>query len=408
MYLNRTLEKLFLKYNSEYSVILLTGQRQSGKTTMLENLIKKEGKNRNYVSLDTPNLRQQALYDTENFFKLYKPPILIDEVQNVPSLFPYIKSIVDKNKKPGSFWLTGSHIFKMMENVEESLAGRVCNLHMTTLSLSEIYKYDSMPFTIDNDELINKFNNRKSNKPKNLYKDILSGSMPAIISKDISDKEKYYENYLTTYLDKDLRYISSKIEIFKFQHFVKILASFSGQVLNVNNLSLISGANVKTINNYLNILEKLGIIFYLHPYSNNLLKRTISKPKLYFYDLGLVTYLLDFENENDVKKYNQFGALFENYVISEIIKTYINEGKNPHLYFYRDIDNKEIDLIIENKDTLYPIEIKASSNPSNKIFSNFNVLKKADKKIGTTCIICNTDNISSYDKGNVVIPYWLI
>ncbi len=179
-------------------------------------------------------------------------------------------------------------------------------------------------------------------------------------------------------------------------------------MLNINNLSQISEINVKTINNYLNILERLGIIFYLHSYSNNLLKRAITKPKLYFYDLGLVTYLLDFESSNDVKKYNQFGALFENYVVSEIMKSYLNASKTPHIYFYRDIDNKEIDVILESKGVLYPIEIKSTSTPSIKSCSSFNVLNKSNKKIGTSAIICTSENISSLGENNIVVPYFLI
>ena len=408
MYYKRQLEDSFLKYSKEYKVLLLTGQRQSGKTTMLEQLIKREGIKRTYISLDTPNIRMLAKNDTENFFKIYKTPILIDEVQNVPELFPYIKSIVDKTKKNGEFWLTGSHVFKMMENVEESLAGRVCNMHMSTLSLSEIYKYSGSAFTIDKDELLKKYQERKKHNTNSVYNDIYLGSMPAIVAKEKTDKNKYYEDYITTYLDKDLRYMANKIDIFKFQSFIKILSSFTAQVLNVNNLSQMSEINVKTINNYLSILERLGIIFYLHSYSNNLLKRAINKPKLYFYDLGLVTYLLDFENSNDVRKYNQFGALFENYVISEIMKSYLNVSKTPHIYFYRDIDNKEIDVILENKGILYPIEIKSTSTPSIKACSNFNVLNKSNKKIGTSAMICTSENISSLSENNIVIPYFLI
>ena len=408
MYFTRKLEDSFLKYNKEYKVLLLTGQRQSGKTTMLEHLIKKEGKKRTYISLDTPNIRMLAKNDTENFFKIYKTPILIDEVQNVPELFPYIKSRVDKNKQNGEFWLTGSHVFKMMENVKESLAGRVCNMHMSTLSLAEIYKYSGNEFTLDKDKLLAKYQERENHKTDSIYNDIYIGSMPAIVSKEKTDKNKYYEDYVSTYLDKDLRYIANKIDIFKFQSFIKILASYTAQVLNVNNLSQISEINVKTINNYLNILERLGIIFYLHSYSNNLLKRAITKPKLYFYDLGLVTYLLDFESSNDVKKYNQFGALFENYVVSEIMKSYLNASKTPHVYFYRDIDNKEIDVILESKGTLYPIEIKSTSTPSIKVCSNFSVLNKSNKKIGTSAIICTSENFSSLGENNIVIPYFLI
>lgn len=408
MYIKRKLENTFLKYNKEYQVILLTGLRQSGKTTMLQNIIKEKKLNREIISLDTPNIRSFALNDTENFFKLHKPPILIDEVQNVPILFNYIKSIVDKNKRQGDFWLTGSHIFKLMDNVQESLAGRVCVLQMTTLSLSEIYNFESSEFLVDDNLLFDRFNKRKNFDNNNIFKDLFTGSMPAIISKEKSDKNKYYEDYVYTYLEKDVRYISSKIDSFKFTNFLRILASFAGQVLNVNKLSLLSETNVKTINNYLSLLERLGIIFYLHSYSNNLLKRAILKPKVYFNDTGLVTYLLNLEDINDLKNYNQLGSIFENYVISEIIKTYVNVGKTAKVFYYRDTDNNEIDLILENKGVFHPIEIKLNSNPSSKILSNFNVLNKANINIGKSCIICNTDNISSLGKNSIMIPYYLI
>lgn len=408
MYIKRKLENTFLKYNKEYQVILLTGLRQSGKTTMLQNIIKEKKLNREIISLDTPNIRSFALNDTENFFKLHKPPILIDEVQNVPILFNYIKSIVDKNKRQGDFWLTGSHVFKLMDNVQESLAGRVCVLQMTTLSLSEIYNFESSEFLVDDNLLFDRFNKRKNFDNNNIFKDLFTGSMPAIISKEISDKNKYYEDYVYTYLEKDVRYISSKIDSFKFTNFLRILASFAGQVINVNKLSLLSETNVKTINNYLSLLERLGIIFYLHSYSNNLLKRAILKPKIYFNDTGLVTYLLNLEDINDLKNYNQLGSIFENYVISEIIKTYVNVGKTAKVFYYRDTDNNEIDLILEHKGVFHPIEIKLNSNPSSKILSNFNVLNKANINIGKSCIICNTDNISSLGKNSIMIPYYLI
>lgn len=408
MYIKRKIEETFFKYNNEYQVMLLTGPRQSGKTTMLEKLISKENKNRTYVSLDTPNTRLFALNDTENFLKTHRPPILIDEAQNVPALFNYIKSIVDKKRHCGDFWLTGSHIFKLLDNVQESLAGRVCNLQMTTLSLSEIYNYNSDGFLIDENILIDKSKKRKGFSNDNLIQDIFQGSMPAIISKEKSDKNKYYEDYVYTYLEKDIRYISPKIDTLKFSKFLRVLASFTGQILNVNNLSLLSETNVKTTNNYLYLLERLGIIFYLHSYSNNLLKRTISKPKLYFYDTGLITYLLNCEDVNDVKNYNRLGALFENYIISEIAKTYINVGKNPRLYYYRDIDNNEIDLLLEHKQQLHPIEIKLNSNPSNKTARNFKILSKAKINVGKSCIICNSNEISVPSENSIMIPYYLI
>lgn len=408
MYIKRKIENTFLKHNKEYQVMLLTGQRQSGKSTMLEKLIETEKIDRASISFDTPNTRLLALNDTENFFKINTPPILIDEVQNVPIVFNYIKSIVDKNKHAGDFWLTGSHVFKMMDNVQESLAGRVCNLQMTTMSLSEIYNFDSDEFLINDDLLIDKYNERKSFDNNNLFNDMFVGSMPAIIAKEKSDKNKYYEDYVYTYLEKDVRYISLRIDSFKFTNFLRILASFAGQVINVNNLSLLSETNVKTINNYLAILERLGIIFYLHSYSNNLLKRTISKPKVYFYDTGLIAYLLNFEDANDMKNYNQLGSIFENYVISEIAKTYINVGKKPKLYYYRDIDNNEIDLILEHKNTLHPIEIKLNSNPSNKLEKNFKVLNKPNINLGKACVICNSDKISSISENCMMVPYYLI
>ncbi len=408
MYINRKIENVFLKYSKDYQVMLLTGLRQSGKTTMLENLIQKYKLKREIVSLDTPNIRLLALNDTDNFFKQHQPPILIDEVQNAPILFNYIKLLVDKNKKNGDFWLTGSQVFKLMDNVQESLAGRVCILQMATLSLSEIYNFKSNEFLINDEALIEKYNERKNFNNNTLLKDIFTGSMPAIISKEKKDKNKYYEDYVYTYLEKDVRYISSKIDSFKFTNFLKILASFTGQVLNVNHLSLLSETNVKTINNYLLLLERLGIIFYLHSYSNNLLKRTISKPKIYFYDTGLITYFLNFDSENDLKNYNLLGAIFENYVISEINKTYINMGKTARLYYYRDIDNNEIDLILEHKNIIHPIEIKLNSNPSNKIINNFKVLAKAKVNVGKSCIICNCNSISAPSENCLMIPYYLI
>ena len=359
-YISRNLEKVVAEVTKEYPVVLVTGPRQVGKTTMMQKLM--EGTGRSYVSLDDLNERSIAKNDPELFLQLHKPPVLIDEVQYAPELFTYIKIYVDRNHNPGDFWLTGSQVFKLMRGVQESLAGRVAVLSLTSLSQAEICNGKMEPFTVDIEALLTRAKERKPADAREIFDRIFKGSMPAIVSGKNSNSQIFYSSYLTTYIERDVKELSDAIDSLKFLNFITAAAARCSQMLNIADIARDADISQKQAKDWLGILETLGIIFYLHPYSNNLLKRLVKTPKLYFYDTGLVCYLTKWSSAETLESGAMNGAILENYVVAEIMKTYLNSGKEPFMYYYRDKDAKEIDIVLEHDGVLNPLEIKKSSN----------------------------------------------
>jgi len=405
-YIRRSLEKIVLQVTKEYPVVLLSGPRQVGKTTMLKKLM--EGTERNYVSLDDLQERELARTDPELFLQLHKPPILIDEVQYAPELFPYIKIIVDKEQKKGDFWLTGSQVFSLMRGVQESLAGRVALLSLSSLSQAEAYGGEEEMFTLNTESLLSRKKGRKLADAEEIFKRIFKGSMPAIVSEDISSPGIFYNSYLSTYIERDVKSLSDAIDSLKFLRFITALAARCSQMLNVSELARDAELNQKQVKDWLGILETLGIIFYLYPYSNNLLKRLVRTPKVYFYDTGLVAYLTKWSSPETLASGAMSGAILENYVVSEIRKTYLNQGKEAFMYYYRDKDAKEIDLVLEQDGELHPIEIKKSANPASEILRVFPVLDKPSLKRGNGAVICLKTDLSAFNKENYIVPVWMI
>ena len=405
-YISRNLEKIVLEVTKEYPVVLVTGPRQIGKTTMLQKLM--EGTDRSYVSLDDLNERNLAKTDPELFLQLHKPPVLIDEVQYAPELFTYIKLHVDKNHNPGDFWLTGSQVFKLMRGVQESLAGRVAALSLTSLTQAEICDGQMEPFTIDMEALISRSKERKQADTRDIFARIFRGSMPAIVSGQNSNSQIFYSSYLTTYIERDVKELSDAIDSLKFLHFITAVAARCGQMLNVADIARDADINQKQAKDWLGILETLGIIFYLHPYSNNLLKRLIKTPKLYFYDTGLVCYLTKWSSAETLESGAMNGAILENYVVAEIMKTYLNNGKEPFMYYYRDKDAKEIDIVLEHDGVLNPIEIKKSSNPGSELIKVFDLLDRSSIPRSKGAVICMKPELSAIDRENYIVPIWVI
>lgn len=405
-YISRNLEKVVSQVTKEYPVVLVTGPRQVGKTTMLQKLM--EGTDRKYVSLDDLNERDLAKNDPELFLQLHKPPVLIDEVQFAPELFTYIKIYVDKNHNPGDFWLTGSQVFKLMHGVQESLAGRVAVLSLTSLSQAEICGGRMEPFTIDMESLSARSKERKQADTRGIFDRIFRGSMPAIVSGQNSNSQIFYSSYLTTYIERDVKELSDAIDSLKFLHFITAVAARCGQMLNVADIARDADINLKQAKDWLGILETMGIVFYLHPYSNNLLKRLVKTPKLYFYDTGLVCYLTKWSSAETLESGAMNGAILENYVVAEIMKTYLNSGKEPFMYYYRDKDAKEIDIILEHDGVLNPIEIKKSSNPGSELVKVFALLDKASTPRSKGAVICMKPELSAIDRDNYIVPIWLI
>lgn len=405
-YIARNLEKVVLEVTKEYPVVLVTGPRQVGKTTMLQKLM--EGTDRNYVSLDDLNERNLAKTDPEMFLQLHKPPILIDEVQYAPELFVYIKIHVDKYHNAGDFWLTGSQVFKLMSGIQESLAGRVAVLSLTSLSQAEICGGEMQPFTLDIEELSARQKERTEADTGVIFDRIFRGSMPAIVSEKNSNSQIFYSSYLTTYIERDVRELSDAIDSLKFLHFITAVAARCGQILNIAEIARDADVNQKQAKSWLGVLETLGLIFYLHPYSNTMLKRLVKTPKLYFYDTGLVCYLTKWSSAETLQSGAMNVAILENYVVAEIRKTYLNCGKDPYMYYYRDKDAREIDIILEHDGVLNPIEIKKSANPGSELIKVFKLLDKSSAKRSKGAVVCMKPELSAIDRENYIIPVWMI
>ncbi len=407
-YIGRHMESRILELSKSYSAILVTGPRQAGKTTMLRSLAEKENIGRKYVTLDDLTERDMAKNDPSLFLQLHRPPVLIDEVQYAPELFTYIKIHIDEHHNPGDFWLTGSQIFCLMRGVQESLAGRVALLHMSPLSQREIIGEPCVPFTTNLDRLLAEQDQIQPVTTPELFVRLWNGSMPGLISGQTPDRNIFYSSYLSTYVERDVRDLSGSVDALKFNRFVTAVAARCSQLLNYNALAEDADIDMPTAKAWVNILETLGIIFLLHPYSNNVLKRTIKTPKVYFYDTGLVCYLTRWSSPEVAESGAMNGALLENFTVSEIMKSYQNAGLEPYLYFYRDRDAKEIDVVLEGDGKLCPLEIKKTAAPDKRLTRVFNVIDKSPLQLGTGAILCMTDHFSAFDRDNLIVPIWMI
>lgn len=409
MYIARHMEKIVMALTEQYPAIMIVGPRQVGKTTMLEHLMAQEGRGRKKVTLDDLSERELAKTDPKMFFQLHKPPLLIDEVQYAPELFPYIKMMVDEQQNPGDFWMTGSQLFKMMEGVQESLAGRVALLHLSPLSQSEILGYaDHAPFQVEFDLLAARQETRNVCDTPALFQRIYRGGMPALVTGKYDSASIFYSSYIDTYMERDVRRLSSGIDSLKFLRFLRAAAARTGQQVNYKGIADDAEIDQTTAKNWLHILEALGIIFLLQPYSNNVLKRTVSTPKLYFYDTGLVCYLTRWTSAETAMEGAMNGALLENYTVAEVVKSYQNSGLEPFLYYYRDADAKEIDLLLERDGKLFPVEIKKMATPPKKLTKVFELIDKSPLQRGTGAILCMADKLGAFDQNNLIIPISLI
>lgn len=407
MYLERTMEATLARASASFSVVMITGPRQIGKTTLLQRCSEP---NRRYVTLDDLNERSLAKNDPELFFKRNPPPILIDEVQYAPELFTYIKIISDRERKNGLFWLTGSQKFHLMKNVSESLAGRVAILDLLGLSQTEIFNHaqESQPLLPTSEWLSHARQYAKSNfSLMEIYKRIWIGSFPQVVLESKTDRDLFYASYVQTYIQRDVREITNITNETGFYNFLRAVAARTGQLLNYADLARDADINHRTVKDWLNILETSGIIYLLRPYHNNTVNRLIKTPKLYFLDTGLCSYLTRWQSIESLEAGAMSGAILETYVFTEILKSYWNNGKEAYFNFYRDKDDKEVDLIIDQNNTLYPIEVKKTAKPSTNAPSNFKFLSGLQQNIGHGMIICLTekDNPLSRDVDAVPVGY---
>ena len=401
-YYRRSIEQVINEYKEQFPILLLTGPRQVGKSTLFKELFRAEYK---YFSLDDPILKEQIVNDPRLFLKNNPEKLIIDEVQYAPSIFPYLKMKVEENRKDGMYLMTGSQAFVLMKNVSETLAGRVGILELQGISLREQFDIEfNRPF-IPNDEYIAE-REKKITEYTNLWQRIHRGYMPELIFNNRKKWEFFYSSYVQTYIERDVRDLINISDESKFLKFMISLASRSGELLNYGAVANEVGISNETVKRWVSVLRTSRIIYLLEPYFNNHLKRVIKTPKIYFMDVGLLAYLTKWPTPETLANGAKSGNIFETFIISEIVKSYLNAGIiNPPLYFYRDKDKKEIDLIIEEAEKIYPIEIKMSASPNKEMAKNFSVLKrKIDKEIGTGIIICQYDNKVYLSEDILVLP----
>jgi len=404
MYYFRHIEKKILEAKEMFKVLLITGPRQVGKTTTLKHLFKETYR---YVTLDDITELAIAKEDPKLFFMNHPLPLIIDEVQLAPGLFTEIKRIVDNSDIYGQIILTGSQTFHLMEHVTETLAGRIWILEFQGLSKREINKdlYD-LPF-IPNNHFLDTARHPSSD---DVWAVIHRGSMPELYNKPDIDWQLYYASYIRTYIERDVRSLLNVKNLDVFSKFITSVAARTGSLLNYANVSKEIGVDIKTVQSWVKVLEASGIILLLKPFTNNALKRTIETPMLYFLDTGLVSYLLKWTTKETLQNGAMSGPILETYVVSEIVKTFKNKGINDvPIYFYRDKDMKEIDLIVVDQDKLYPIEVKKTMSPTKSMTKNFAVLKKAlGFSVENEIILCLVDKKTYIDYSTIAYPIRLI
>ena len=442
MITKRTLKDTIFQASQSFPIILLTGARQIGKTTLLEAC----SENRTYVTLDNLDDRALAQSDPALFLQRYKAPLIIDEVQYAPELFSYIKIAVDKNKQKGMFWLTGSQKFHLMQNITETLAGRVAIIDMLGFSQAEIdgRADKSTPF-LPTEKWIEAA--RNSTHPKQLmdvYTAIWRGSFPAMwvshmegngegdgmgggygfgsgsgagrgdgsgygdgrvesIASDMN-RDMFFNSYIQTYIQRDVRALTQVGSELSFSNFLKAVAARTGQLVNYSDIARDVGIDQKTAKTWMSILETSGLVYLLYPYYNNITKRIIKTPKLYFLDTGLCAYLTSWTTPETLESGAMTGAILETYIFSEILKSYWHNGKQANFYFYRDNDQKEIDLLIEQNNMIYPIEFKKTATPTLSALKHFPVLQKLEKNIAAGAVICLKETDILLSKDVFIIP----
>lgn len=417
MYIKRAIEDTVIKISAMFPVLLVTGPRQVGKTTLLQKLSSPE---RKYVTLDDPDIRYLAKHDPALFMQRYTPPVLIDEIQYAPELLPYIKIHVDSEKQKGSIWITGSQAFQLMNDASESLAGRVGIINLLGLSDAEIYSYDSVPYTTEPNRLMDRINTVQGRNLNEIYKRIFTGSMPELYANSNMDWETYYRSYVNTYLQRDIRNLTQVGDEMDFYNFMTVAAAHTSKPVIYEELASAAAISAPTAKKWLSILVSSHIIALVQPYYNNVLKRVVKMPLLHFLDTGLAAYLLKWSNPEVLEKGAMSGAFFETYVFTEIYKSYLNAGKEPPIFYYRDKDQKEIDLLIYENGILSPIEIKKSASPNQAAIKNFHVLDPVQEPkkfggldelkvtLGTGNVICMAQDLLPLDEQNWRVPVWLI
>jgi uncharacterized protein len=398
----RHLARYIKKYAKEYPIVALVGPRQSGKTTLIKQLFP----HHEYVSLENLDDRQLASSDPRRFLSDYGPKVILDEVQRVPELFSYLQELADNAKENGGYILTGSSQFLLMENISQSLAGRIVTFKLYPLSFVEMMQYDEDP---DFESIfLQAYKERKKINQEELYTILWKGFYPKIHGEKI-DSYKWYENYLFTYVERDVRSLINVKNIRLFEQFLQLCASMSGNLLNYASLSNALAVSVPTIKQWISILETSGIIFILRPHFNNFSKRIVKTPKLYFVDTGLLCYLLSIRKKQQLKTHPLLGSIFETFIVGECFKRMYNIGETPPLYFWRDQTGLEIDLIIDQGIKKVPIEIKLAQtwhSDFDRTIRKWLALKGNDAKQGLV-LYCGKDIVNLKERA-VSVPWYFL
>ena len=399
MYIKRHIEEVLKSAINEKGALCVTGARQVGKSTVLKTLFTEHRE----LTLDESRLLRLALERPEEFFEQFEPPVFVDEIQYAPSLFPYMKIYIDKTGAKGAFVLSGSQRYEMMAGVTESLAGRINLIDLYGLSLREIQREDFYEEFMPTQEYLKK-RNPKPLKYNEVWENIWRGFFPEIVESG-TDWSRFYSSYIRTYLDRDVSKLQQVGDLLQFEKFMIAVAARTGQLLNIADMAKDVGVSVPTAEKWLSILVASNIVYILKPYHNNVLKRLIKAPKIYFLDTGLASYLIGWDNAQVLQNGAMSGAMFESFVIGEIIKSWANSNgvtPNMNFYYFRDKDGNEIDLLIKRNGILYPIEIKKHINCDKSDITAFKQLDKIpDMKRGEGCVVCMADDvfpISAADK----------
>lgn len=409
MYFHRHLEQVVKRIAQRKSVIVLTGARQVGKSTMLKEVYR----GIRYVALNRPLVRENAKENPSLFFEINKPPVVVDEIQKAAELFEYIKDIVDEDKAKGQFYLTGSQSMKLMKGISESLAGRAGVIKMLGFSMRELDHVSChSPFVPTLGHFREMIDAGGAFAYDKIIKRIHMGFFPELheTPADLVDWADYYSSYFQTYIERDIRDVLNIQNESAFIKFVRAVASLTGEMLNLSTISEICGKDSKTVSAWLSVLESSGLVYLLEPYHNNFNKRLTKTPKLYFLDTGLACWLLGWNTPEQLVNGAMWGHIFESFVFAEVLKSYYNNGiVRPPLYYYRDKDKNEIDLLIKDGSTIHPVEIKTASDPTKKMVSAFKLLEDIpEAEIGQGAVVCLARELLPLKENVWICPVSLI
>lgn len=404
----RTLEKELSEIVKFFPVVMVTGPRQVGKSTLLEYF---QPEKYHRVTLDDLSERELAVKDPKMFLAVHKPPVLIDEVQYAPDLLSYIKIYVDTHPlEKGAFLLTGSQKFSLMKGLHESLAGRVAVLDLLGFSSAEIDKNPSQIPFLPTPEFIDSLRSRslQEKTPEELYARIYLGSFPALISNGGKQRELFFRSYVQTYIERDVASAVSIRDSIGFKNFITAAAARTGQLLNINDLARDVGIDNATAKSWLGVLEMSGLIYLLRPYHNNLTKRLVRRPKLYFLDTGLCAYLTRWDTSEALRSGALNGAILETFALTEILKSFWHNALEAPIYYYRDHDQKEVDFVLESNGKIFPVEVKKTMMPSIHDAKHFNVLTKLGKPVAGGIVLSLAPKIHPLSRDVVSVPLWAI